>query len=232
MLGAVAARTRADQARHRGAGAAAAQPGGGGQGARQPRRDLGRPPRPRRGRGLVRARVRRGGRALQAARPALRAQPRHPDAALDRGPRHAQGGRVQPARGGDGAAHRAAPAPARPDRRLRGRGPQAGRHRGRRLAHLLLHARELHALAGRRCRPSPARRAATRPTLTATNQLAIYVGKNREQTTADMRQWLSHRVGHRGVERVDHRARHPRQRGASASSSSARTSRRASTGSS
>ena len=28
-------------------------------------------------------------------------------------------------------------------------------------------------------------------TLTSTNQLAVYVGKNREQTTADMRQWLS-----------------------------------------
>ena len=27
--------------------------------------------------------------------------------------------------------------------------------------------------------------------LTSTNQLAVYVGKNREQTTADMRQWLS-----------------------------------------
>ena len=33
----------------------------------------------------------------------LRAQPRHPHAPLDRGARHAQGRRVQPARGGHGA---------------------------------------------------------------------------------------------------------------------------------
>ncbi len=48
--------------------------------------------------------------------------------------------------------------------------------------------------------------------LTATNQLAIYVGESREQTTADMRHWLSDRVGRGGVERVHHRARDPRQR--------------------
>ena len=89
------------------------------------------PADPRRRRRLVRARVRRGRRAVQAARPAVRAQPRHPHPAVDRGPRDPAGGRVQPARGGHGPAHRAAAAAAHPDRRLRRRRAQA---RGRRWA--------------------------------------------------------------------------------------------------
>ena len=87
--------------------------------------------------------------------------------------------------------HGAAAAAARADRRLRRRRAQARGHGRRRLAHLLLHAGELHRGRGRRCRPTPRRRGAIPGTLTATNQLAVYVGESRAQTTADMRHWLS-----------------------------------------
>ena len=151
-----------DQARHRRAGAAAAQPHGGRQGHRHAGRHQQGPADPRRGRRLVRAGVRRRRRAVQAARPAVRAQLRDPHAAVDRGPGDAAGRRVQPARGRHAPEAGAAPAPADPDRRLRRRRAQARGHEGRRLADLLLHAGELHARRGRRSSASPARPAAIR----------------------------------------------------------------------
>ena len=140
----------ADQARYRRAGAAPAQPGGRGQGPGQPRRDLGRAARPGRRRRLVRARVRRGRGAVQAARPPVRTEPRHPPPPLGRGARHPARRRVQPARGGDGPPAGPAASAAGADRGLRRRRAPAGGHARRRLAHLLLHARELQPRAGRR----------------------------------------------------------------------------------
>ena len=69
-LGAVAARTQHDQARHRRARAAAAQPGGRRQGPRQPRRHLGRPAVLGVAAGWYAREFDAVGRALQAARPA------------------------------------------------------------------------------------------------------------------------------------------------------------------
>src|SRR4030095_13882956 len=102
-----------DQARHRGAGAPAAKPDGGRQGARHARRHLEGPAHPRPGGRLVRARVRRRGRPVQAPRSPLRAEFRHSHAPVDGRPRLAPGRRVQSARGPDAGAAGPAAAPPR-----------------------------------------------------------------------------------------------------------------------
>ncbi len=77
------------------------------------------------------------------------------------------------------------------DRRLRGRGSEARRHGGRRLAHLLLHPGELHQGVGEGEGLRPRGRAATRPrSPPPTSSRSTWDAPARE-TTADMRQWLS-----------------------------------------
>jgi len=200
-----------DQARDGRARPPAAQSHRGRQGPRHARRDLEGPADRGRRRGLVRARVRRRRRGVQAARPALRAEPRDPHASLDRGARHAADRRVQPARGGHGAANLPAAAPADPHRRLRRRRAPARRHEGRRLADLFLHARELPEVVGedRRVRA----RGRARPD-----------GAHRHQPARDLRRALARgdrgadaslardRVGRGRLERIDDRARRARQR--------------------
>ena len=125
---------------------------------------------------------------------------------------------------------RAAPAPAHPDRWLRRRRAQARRHEGRRLADVLLHPGELHEswekIVGF------ARGAGRDPkTLTGTNQLAILVGKSRAETEAPMRSGCRRSGTWRPGANRRSSTRSAGARG-SASSSSARTWPRASIASS
>ena len=124
------------------------------------------------------------------------------------------------------------PRPPDPDRRLRRRGAQAGGHGGRRLAHLLLHAGELHAVVGQGEGLRRARRAATPRRSPRTNQLAIYVGRNREETTRRHAAVALDRVGRRGAGASRPSSTPSTAPPRSASSSSGARARRASTGSS
>ena len=100
------------------------------------------------------------------------------------------------------------------DRRLRRRRAQARGHGGRRLAHLLLHARELHASSWEKVQAF-AREAGRDPAALTVDQPARRSTSARiaRQTDRGHAPLALDGVGHGGVERVDHRARHPRQRG-------------------
>ena len=119
-----------------------------GQGARHHRPHLQRPADRRRGGRLVQARVRLAGRRLPPARQDHGAEPGGHQPALDRGEGRRRLSALQAARRGALSQARAEAAPADPDRRLRRCGAQARGHQGRRLAHLLLHGRELRARLG------------------------------------------------------------------------------------
>ena len=149
-----------DQGRHRHPGDADAQSGDPGQGARHHRPHLQRPADRRRGGRLVQARVRLAGRRLPPARQDHGAVPGDHQPAVDRGEGRRRLSALQAARRRALSQARAEAAPADPDRRLRRCRAQARGHQGRRLAHLLLHGRELRARLGQGARLSPRRPAA------------------------------------------------------------------------
>ncbi len=95
-------------------------------------------------------------------------------------------------------------------------------HGGRRLAHLLLHPGELHEVVGEgeglRPRGRPRPRHAHRHQPARDLRGALPRRDHRGHAPVAL-----HRVGHRGLERVHHRPRHPRLGRPSASSSSAPT---------
>src|SRR5919198_530863 len=148
---------------------AAAQPGRAGQDGGDGRPDLRRAPDARHGRGLVRARVRRLRRALQAARADLRAQPRRDGAPVERRARRRRTGRDRVPQRADAPEARPAAAAEGADRRLCRPCPAPRRDALRRLADLLLHGRELRGRVGEDPRvrrgggPRPRRAGRSRP---------------------------------------------------------------------
>ena len=88
------------------------------------------------------------GRRVHPARQDDGAGPGDPQAALDRGDRRRRLPALQAARRRAAAQAGAEAASADPHRRLRRCGPEAGGHQGRRLAHLLLHRRQLQEVLG------------------------------------------------------------------------------------
>src|SRR4030095_12256715 len=101
------------------------------------------------------------------------------------------------------------PAPAGPHRRLRGRGAAASRNSGRRLAHLLLHAADLHQVVGEgedlRAGGRPGSRQADRNQPARGLRGPLPRGHHRRHAEVAL-----YGVGYRGLERIDDRSRDPR----------------------